>query len=345
MASVSNLLDLTRSVAAEADQKIEKIHGITRRSRMLALNASIEANRVGQAGRGFAVVAEEVKSISSEISLLTDSLRGQLRGKLETLTEAGRALADEVERIRGERLADLAHNAVEIADRNLYERSCDVRWWATDAAVVDCAAQPADTDRARHACKRLGVILASYTVYLDLWIADTRGRVIATGRPNRYGAAVGTDVSGEQWFRDALATRDGGAFAVADIARVNALDGAIVATYATAIREGGEADGAPIGALGIFFDWQAQGRAIVDGVRLSPAEKAKSRCLILDRDYRIIADSEGDADLSQRFDLKTAQGERGFYVDTTGATVGYALTPGYETYAGLGWYGVIVQRD
>ena len=24
-------------------------------------------------------------------------------------------------------------------------------------------------------------------------------------------------------------------------------------------------------------------------------------------------------------------------------TIGYALTPGYETYAGLGWYGCLVQ--
>lgn len=28
-----------------------------------------------------------------------------------------------------------------------------------------------------------------------------------------------------------------------------------------------------------------------------------------------------------------------------GVTVGYALTPGYETYEGLGWYGCIVQDE
>jgi hypothetical protein len=28
-----------------------------------------------------------------------------------------------------------------------------------------------------------------------------------------------------------------------------------------------------------------------------------------------------------------------------GVTVGYALTPGYETYEGLGWYGCIVQEE
>jgi Methyl-accepting chemotaxis protein len=345
MASVANLLEITNSVAADADHKIERIHNITRRSRMLALNASIEANRVGQLGRGFAVVADEVKAISAEIAQVTHALRGELRGKLDTLTDFGRSLAAEVERVRGERLADMAHNVVEIADRNLYERSCDVRWWATDAAVVECAGAPGDHAKAAHAAKRLGVILASYTVYLDLWIADAGGRVIATGRPGRYAGAPGADVSGEQWFREAMATPDGGAFAVADIAHIRPLDDAVAATYATAIRTGGESGGAPIGALGIFFDWQAQARAIVEGVRLSPAEKAKSRCMILDRDHRVIADSDGGGDLSQHFPLDTRQGERGFYLDLSGNVVGYALTPGYETYGGLGWYGVILQKD
>jgi hypothetical protein len=26
-------------------------------------------------------------------------------------------------------------------------------------------------------------------------------------------------------------------------------------------------------------------------------------------------------------------------------TIGYALTPGYETYKGLGWYGCVLQRQ
>jgi hypothetical protein len=345
MASVAHLLEITNTVAAETDQKIDRIHGITRRSRMLALNASIEAQRVGQLGRGFAVVADEVKAISAEISQITDSLRGELKGKLATLSDFGRSLAAEVENVRGERLADMAHNAIEIADRNLYERSCDVRWWATDPAVVDCAAAPDSDAKARHASKRLAVILASYTVYLDLWIADANGRVIASGRPGRYPGVLGTDVSGEEWFREAMDTRDGGEFAVADISRNRSLDNAVVATYATAIREGGEANGAPIGAMGIFFDWQAQGRTIVEGVRLSAEEKAKSRCLIIDRHHRIIADSAGQGELVEHFPLDTRGGDRGYYFDNFGNTVGYALTPGYETYRGLGWYGVIIQGE
>ncbi|MFP3526735.1 chemotaxis protein, partial [Pantoea sp. SIMBA_072] len=72
-----------------------------------------------------------------------------------------------VSQLRGGRLADLALNMIDIMDRNLYERSCDVRWWATDSAVVDCATAPSEANR-RQAVQRLGVILGAYTVYLDL---------------------------------------------------------------------------------------------------------------------------------------------------------------------------------
>jgi hypothetical protein len=39
-------------------------------------------------------------------------------------------------------MGDLSLNAIELIDRNLYERTCEVRWWVTDSAVVECAANP-----------------------------------------------------------------------------------------------------------------------------------------------------------------------------------------------------------
>ena len=52
------------------------------------------------------------------------------------------SIARMTDRSRGERMVDLSLNAIELIDRNLYERTCDVRWWATDSAIVDCAATP-----------------------------------------------------------------------------------------------------------------------------------------------------------------------------------------------------------
>jgi hypothetical protein len=277
--------------------------------------------------------------------VLTGSLQTDLRDRLDHLSQFGTEMAARIRQVQGERLSDLAHNTVEIIDRNLYERSCDVRWWATDAAVVDCAADPRSSELRAEANRRLGVILDSYTVYLDLWIADASGKVIANGRPGRYPHAIGTDVSDQPWFREAMATASGADFAVVDIERSGGLGQATVASYATAIREQGEVNGRPLGALGIFFDWESQAQAVVDGVRLAPEDKARSRCLLLDSRHRVIAASDRQGVLTEIFPLRTGAASIGYYGDLDGNLVAYARTPGYETYQGLGWYGVIIQQQ
>jgi hypothetical protein len=47
--------------------------------------------------------------------------------------------------------------------------------------------------------------------------------------------------------------------------------------------------------------------------------------------------------LTERFELRTEGREAGYYTDDRIGVVGFARTPGYETYEGLGWYGAIVQ--
>ena len=334
------ILELVTRLSATANSKIGAITDITRQTKTLALNALIEATRAGAAGSGFAVVASEVKSISSEIERVTTALKGEISADLAELERIGGLV---IAQLRGRRLADLALNAIEIVDRNLYERTCDVRWWATNSAIVDCAAGPTP-ETAAYAAKRMGVILDAYTVYLDLWIADLNGKVIATGRSNRFPRSLGRSVAGESWFRDALATRSGDEFCVADIAVSEPLDGRPVSTYAAAIREGGATHGKIVGVLGIHFDWGVQALAVVKGVRLSDEEWTRSRVLILDRKFRILASSDGQGVLKDFVPLQLSDGKMGTCTDGNGAVIGYAETPGYETYQGLGWYGCIVQK-
>ncbi len=331
------ILALTKQVSHLATSRVDEIRRITRMTKILSVNASIEAARAGASGSGFAVVAESVGQVSADIETIAERLHVDLGEKIEELNALGHAL---ISNIKGSRLADLALNMIDIIDRNLYERSCDVRWWAMDSAVV--AAASGGEVEARHACQRLAVILDSYTVYLDLWIADRHGKVVAHGRLKRYSGVLGTDVSQEAWFRNAMATRDGTEFVACDIARAPELGGMKVATYSTAIRAGGETKGGPIGALGIFFDWQAQSQDVVDKVRLTEAEKKNTKCLILDSQHRVIANSvQGDE--MESYALDTKGQAMGSYVDRSGKLVGFSLTPGYETYKGLGWYGVLLQ--
>lgn len=325
-ADPERIVQLTASVSAIARDKISAIHDITGRTRILALNAMIEAARAGDAGRGFSVVAGEVRDVSSEIERVARDLQEELAERVGSLERIGRRIVDQ---LRGQRLVDLALNAVEIVDRNLYERTCDVRWWATDSAVVAAAAAPGDTALCRHADARLGVILRAYTVYLDLWICDLKGRVIANGQPGRYTAVRGLNVAAQPWFRSALASRSGDDYAVADIGRCGPLEDAPVATYAAAIRRDGKVNGEVLGVLGIHFDWGPQAQAVVDGVRLSPQEEARTRVLLLDAANRVIAASDRRGVLEEVFSLQASGRGSGTYVDREGGTIGFHLTPGY----------------
>jgi hypothetical protein len=327
------------AVSSLTDANIRIIQSITGRMRILALNALIEAARAGEHGRGFAVVAGEVRTVSTQIAELATELQQNLSGRIGALKEATEQVAEQA---RSERLVDLALNAIEIADRNLYERTCDVRWWATDAAVVDCAAAPTQA-AVDYANKRLGVILSSYTVYLDLWLCALEGRIIANGRPDRY-RVVGAQVGNESWYARGRDLASGEDYAVADISTCPLLGGAQVATYVASVREGGDARARPLGVLAVHFDWEPQARAIVQGVRLTPEEAPRTRVMLVDAKRKIIAASDGKGILTSQFPFETDGRTSGGSTDASGRLVAFHVTPGYETYRGLGWYGVIEQR-
>ncbi|SHO64887.1 Methyl-accepting chemotaxis protein (MCP) signalling domain-containing protein [Pseudoxanthobacter soli DSM 19599] len=333
------ILELTERISRTAKEKISDIATVASQTKLLALNALIEAARAGDSGRGFSVVAGEVKAVSERVTAITGALQGEVQADLTELERVGSVIID---LINGQRLADLSLNAIEIIDRNLYERTCDVRWWATDSAVVQCSASPTP-DACRYAQERLGIILDAYTVYLDLWICDSSGRVVANGRPGRYPGVIGHSVAGQSWFREALSGGGPDGYSVADIQRLPQLEGAPVATYAAPITKDGTHNAPITGVLGIHFDWGPQARTVVEGVRLTAEERKSARVMLLDQNFQILADSTDRGVLSDRFPLNVDKTQSmGSYADK-GRIIGYARTPGYETYRGLGWFGCVVR--
>ena len=75
--SISEVLENFRAFQREIaniDKASSDIKEISYKTRMLSLNAAIEAARAGTAGKGFGVVAEEIGSLSSQTTNCTDEV-------------------------------------------------------------------------------------------------------------------------------------------------------------------------------------------------------------------------------------------------------------------------------
>jgi hypothetical protein len=319
----------------------KKNEQIASQTNLLALNAAIESARAGSSGRGFAVVATEVKNLANDAEASSRQFR---RDVMARVREGLQVVETSFRELDSNRMIDIAHSTVQLIVRNLYERTADVRWWATDEAFYRAVEDPSEQNRL-YAGKRLGIINLFYTVYLNLILLDKTGKIVAVSNDKQFGNLVGKRVEHERWFSEALATRDGSQYIVDDIHRCKLHQDKLVAIYSTAVRRGGELNGEPLGVLAVMFDWDNQSRPIVqDEPSLSEQEKQKTRVLLLDRNKRIIAASDQHGLLTQ-FDLKVTDPYRGSYKSGNQEHIAYCKTIGYEEYDGLGWYGVVVKTD
>lgn len=334
--------DLSGNIEKRLRGVVREIDDINLQTRILSLNAQIEAAHAGVAGRSFEVVAKEMGSLSLRTSESARKLDDETKADI---TQLNAMIAEVGGRVRGTRLSDLAFTNIDLIDRNLYERSCDVRWWASDSICVDAIAGPA---KSAEACRRLGIILDSYTVYYDIVLCDLSGRIIANGRPQKF-TSIGTDQSRTGWFRTAQATRSGTEFGFQGLHRSPSLAGnQMILVYSAMVREGGQTDGKPVGCLGIVFNWEALAQTIVTRTQLGEAERKQTRVCIVDEDGRLIADNQG-RHLETRFPLADFAAliacKKGYSIQPLNGTphlVAYARSPGFETYA-TGWHSFILQ--
>ena len=180
------------------------------------------------------------------------------RSLLEEIAATGRKTKDVFERASTELLTTVAASllgeaqflaglSVDILDRNLYERANDCRWWAASPALA--------TMDAAVARKTLAHINGLYTVYADILLFDTTGRVVAASRDH----GVEGSTLADPWVAECLGLRDPMAYAVSPFDASALYGGAGTYVYAAPILAGGRA----IGGVGLVFDSTPQFEAML----------------------------------------------------------------------------------
>ncbi|MFI3118390.1 MAG: chemotaxis protein CheW [Methylococcaceae bacterium] len=141
--------------------------------------------------------------------------------------------------------------AINIMDRNLYERANDCRWWALTSSFRELLAEEEISESGKERISNiLSYINSLYTVYTNLIVFDVNGKIVAVSNSQET-SLIGQNV-GEEWQRQVLLLTDSQGYAVSDFAETRFYQGRHTYIYGAAIRA---PDGArAVGGIGIVFD-------------------------------------------------------------------------------------------
>jgi chemotaxis signal transduction protein len=124
--------------------------------------------------------------------------------------------------------------AMQILDRNLYERANDCRWWALTPSLIQTLQAPGTLDS--QAGNTLSRINDLYTVYSGIVLFDAQRRVVATSRAHLHGLLG--EVIEEPWVQRALGV-EAHRYAVSDWGPTCLQANGATFIYAAAVREPG----------------------------------------------------------------------------------------------------------
>ncbi len=92
--AMSHALGAVQQEIRSMQASITQIEKINKQTKLLSLNAKIEAARAGAAGRGFAVVATEIGDLAGAVNALSDAVKKQILTVSDGVQRGGRLLKE-----------------------------------------------------------------------------------------------------------------------------------------------------------------------------------------------------------------------------------------------------------
>lgn len=128
-------------------------------------------------------VISAARNDAVEFVPVLDAIRGIGKEIHQVFSHSVEELAHTVLHSQLEELVMLARQALDIMDRNLYERANDCRWWAHNKKFQELLRQP-DSEKQQEAAKELAYINDLYTVYSNIYLYDKAQRILCCARDN-----------------------------------------------------------------------------------------------------------------------------------------------------------------
>ncbi len=128
-------------------------------------------------------VISAARNDAVEFVPVLDAIRGIGKEIHQVFSHSVEELANTVLHSQLEELLMLARQALDIMDRNLYERANDCRWWAHNKKFQQLLQNPAP-EKQQEAAKELAYINDLYTVYANIYLYDKAQRILCSARDN-----------------------------------------------------------------------------------------------------------------------------------------------------------------
>ncbi|WP_395701450.1 chemotaxis protein CheW [Aquabacterium sp.] len=232
-----------------------------------------------------------------------------------------------------------ARLAVDIMDRNLYERANDCRWWALNGELRDVLAQPAGQRDGARATAVLQAINRLYTVYALLLLFDAQGRVVAVSQPAAQDW-VGRPLQAD-WLASTLSLRDSQSFVMSRHGASPLYGERPTYVYSAALLP--ELSGPVLGGIAIVFDGEPQFAAMLRDALPAGGDGRPlpgSSALFVTRGGQVVASTDARWPVGGQAPVSPATLARGqahstvIDIDGVAHAAAFSMAGGYREYHG-----------
>jgi len=259
---------------------------------------------------------------------ILDNLRIISVGLLETIKLAGENLESLVDESLKFNLISSSKLAIDIMDRNLYERANDSRWWALTPLFIKELSS--DNPDELELTRVLSYINELYTVYTNIFIYDKNSTIVASSNDS---SIVGKSINCSAVSKT-LSNRDTQKYFVSDFAKSEFYGDEATYIYHASISN----ESSCVGGIGVVFDSSCEFKAILED---SLSQKEKIFALFIDTKGEVIASTNPDVKINSLYPLsqetlKNVCTNETYYTKVTINEKSYllasALSKGYREY-------------